>query len=234
MKKTAITLCVLGLSAFVVAQEKPSSDAPKKDAPAPAKKTDATPAAEGKQDAEKPSADAEKMMEALAKKLTTTDKLIREMSEAALLKAGKAAVPTLNVLATGQDKPLADAAKKLVERIQRGAERPATAGGGQGGANERMEKLIKDLNLDEKKTQKLKDLQTSARDRMREIMESVGSGEMSREEAGAAMQEAREEMKGDLKKSGFSDEEIKKIEDSFRPGRGQGGGMRRMGGGGGG
>ena len=232
MKKMLALFACVGLSTLSFAQDKPAKPTEKPAAPAPA-----APAA-GKVEAVKASPEAEALMLALAKKLADKDGMIRDMSEAALLKAGKASLPTLNALASGQDKDVAAAAKKLADRIEKGGDRPQ--GGMRGGdATARLDGLAKELNLDEKKTQKLKDAQKAATDKMGEIREATMNGEMSREEAMAAMMEAREEIKTDLKKSGFSDEEIKKIESSLLGGRmgggrGQGGGGGRGGRGGGG
>ncbi len=221
MKKMLALFACVGLSTLSFAQDKPAGDKPAEKAPAPAAKPEAA----------KATPEAEALMLALAKKLADKDGMIRDMSEAALLKAGKASLPTLNALASGQDKDVAAAAKKLADRIEKGGDRPQ--GGMRGGdATARLDNLAKDMKLDEKKTQKLKDAQKSATDKMAEIREATGNGEMSREEAMAAMMEAREEIKTDLKKSGFSDDEIKKIESSLLGGGRMGGGGGRGGRGG--
>src|SRR5262245_33754154 len=56
----------------------------------------------------------------LAKKIVDAQPAIRSSAEAALVQIGKPAIGTLTALSTGSDKALADAAKKLIERINRG------------------------------------------------------------------------------------------------------------------
>jgi hypothetical protein len=230
MKKLTTALCCLTLTLAAVAQDGAPVGAPKKDdkAATPPALAKAEPA---KQDA-KLSKEAEEWVTTLAKRITDKDAVIRDTSIAGVEKAGKPALPILNILATGQDKVLAEAAKKLAEKIEKGA--PAA---GRMDRTAAVDDLAKKLNLDEKKTQKLKDAQKTSQDKFAEIMDAMRNGEMQRDEVRAAMEEAREEIKSDLKKNGFTDDEIKQIEQSMMQGRrmgGGGGGRRGEGGGGGG
>ncbi len=229
MKKLPFAI-VMALSAVVaVAQE----GAP---AGAPAKKPVAA------QDAAKPApldAAAEAWVKTLAAKIADSNVVIRDSSVAAVEKVGKPALPILNAQATGTDKALADASKKLAERIEKGTPaRGAMAASGQ----KSLDDIAKELKLDEKKTEKLKETQKAAQDKMREMMEAMRSGELSREEMMSEMQAFRDELKTDLRKF-LSEDEAKKVEESLggsiMGGRGMGGGRggqggnRRPGGGGG-
>lgn len=227
MKKLPIAL-VMALSAVVaVAQEGAPAGAPKK-AAAPA----------AAQDAAKPAAldaAAEAWVKTLAAKIADGNTVIRDSSVAAIEKVGKPALPVLNALATGTDKALADAAKKLAERIEKGQtgnDRRAMAGG----QMKTVDDVAKELKLDDKKTEQLKELQKTAQDKMREMMEAMRSGELSREEMMSEMQAFRDELKGDLRKF-LSEDEAKKVEESLggsiMGGRGMGGGRGGQGGGGG-
>ena len=228
MKKLPIAL-VMALSAVVaVAQEGAPAGAPKK-AAAPATAA---------QDAAKPAAldaAAEAWVKTLAAKIADGNTVIRDSSVAAIEKVGKPALPVLNALATGTDKALADAAKKLAERIEKGQtgnDRRAMAGG----QMKTLDDVAKELKLDDKKTEQLKELQKTAQDKMREMMEAMRSGELSREEMMSEMQAFRDELKGDLPKF-LNEDEAKKVEEalggSIMGGRGMGGGRGGQGGGGG-
>lgn len=178
----------------------------------------------------------------LAKKLADAQPAIRSSAEAALLHVGKPAIGTLTALSTGSDKALADAAKKLIDRINRGPQR------GPGGFQNAMDDLAKELKLDEAKTQKLKDLQKASMDKIRETMESVRSGDMTFEEAREERKVILEDAKKDLRKF-LSEDEAKKVDEAVQrmwqggmggrrgpDGGGEGGGERRRrreGGGGG-
>lgn len=227
MKKLPIAL-VMALSAVVaVAQEGAPAGAPKK-AAAPATAA---------QDAAKPAAldaAAEAWVKTLAAKIADGNTVIRDSSVAAIEKVGKPALPVLNALATGTDKALADAAKKLAERIEKGQtgnDRRAMAGG----QMKTVDDVAKELKLDDKKTEQLKELQKTAQDKMREMMEAMRSGELSREEMMSEMQAFRDELKGDLRKF-LNEDEAKKVEEalggSIMGGRGMGGGRGGQGGGG--
>ena len=227
MKKLPIAL-VMALSAVVaVAQEGAPAGAPKK-AAAPATAA---------QDAAKPAAldaAAEAWVKTLAAKIADGNTVIRDSSVAAIEKVGKPALPVLNALATGTDKALADAAKKLAERIEKGQtgnDRRAMAGG----QMKTLDDVAKELKLDDKKTEQLKELQKTAQDKMREMMEAMRSGELSREEMMSEMQAFRDELKGDLCKF-LNEDEAKKVEEalggSIMGGRGMGGGRGGQGGGG--
>jgi len=243
MKTLLIAVCCTSLTAGLLAQEPVPT--PKETKPEAAK-------AEPKKDEVKVSKEAEELIRSLAAKLVDKDEVVRRLSEGALLGAGKASLPELNRLATGTDKVLGEAAKNLALRIERQAERrPATMA-------DRVKDLSKEMNLDEKKSKKLEEVSKATQDRMQELMDAMRNGEMGRDELRVAMQEAREEATADLKKNGFSEEEIKKVEQSLMQsfgrfnrggagggagggeggggggGGGPGGGRRRMGGGGGG
>lgn len=229
MKKLPIAL-VMALSAVVaVAQEGAPAGAPKK-AAAPA----------AAQDAAKPAAldaAAEAWVKTLAAKIADGNTVIRDSSVAAIEKVGKPALPVLNALATGTDKALADAAKKLAERIEKGQTGQDRRGMMAGGQMKTVDDVAKELKLDDKKTEQLKELQKTAQDKMREMMEAMRSGELSREEMMSEMQAFRDELKGDLRKF-LSEDEAKKVEESLggsiMGGRGMGGGRGGQGGGGGG
>lgn len=224
MKKLTTAVCCLTLSLGAFAQEKegaPVGAPPKKDpgAPPPA----AAKAEPAKQDAAKLSPEAEAWLTNLAKRITDKDAVIRDTAIAGVEKGGKASLPILAILATGQDKVLAEAAKKLAEKIEKGPQ-PQQFG------RQTTADLAKKMNLDEKKTKKLEESVKASQDKMTEIMDAMRNGEMQRDEIRGAIEEARDEIKADLKKSGFSDDEIKQIEDNFL----RGGGMRMGGGMGGG
>jgi hypothetical protein len=230
MKHLMMIVCCMLACLGVVAQE---------GAPAgTAKKPEAAPAAK----AEQLDPAAEAWIQMLAKRIADANQLVRESAVAALEKIGKPALPTLNGMTSSPDKAVADAAKKVVESINRGPQRAAAGAGrgpGQFGA-ERIAALAKEMGLDEQKTQKLNDLHKSMMDRARDGFEAVQAGDITREEFREEMTQHREEMKKELRKF-LSEDEAKKIEDSFgrmgqgggrRPG-GEGGRRRRAGGGGG-
>ncbi len=236
MKKIAWGVMAFALAGLVAAQDgAPAGSGAKKQDAKPA------PAAEKPQDAKKPGEaaaldpEAEAWVDTLAKRIASTNTVVRDSASAGIEKVGKPALPILNKYATGTDKALADAAKKLAEKIQKGPQGPQGGGFAQRGA-EQIDKLAKDMNLDEAKTQKLKDLQKKASDKMRENMDAMRNGDMTREEMMAEMQTFQTEMKSELRKF-LSEDEAKKVEESVRGmfggGRMGGGGGRRGGGGGG-
>lgn len=220
MKRTLIAACCVLASFCAVAQEGAPAGAAKKPESAPAKAEQLDPAVEA-------------WIQMLAKKIADSQAHIRDSAVAGLERIGKPAIPTLNALASGSDKALAEAAKKLVERINRGRQGPG-AGGFGGNMNERVDNLAKEMGLDEKKTQKIKDLQKASFDKLRETFESVAAGDLTREEAQEERKAVFEDAKKELRKF-LSDDEAKKVEESLlRQGMGGGGGMRRGGGDGGG
>jgi hypothetical protein len=216
MKRTLIAGCCVLASFCAVAQEGAPAGAAKKPESAPVAK------------AEQLDPAVEAWIQMLAKKIADSQAHIRDSAIAGLERIGKPALPTLNALATGSDKALAEAAKKLVERINRGPQGPGRQAGF-GNMNERVDQLSKEMGLDEKKTQKLKDLQKTATDKMRETFESVAAGDLTREEAREEMNAYREDLKKELRKF-LSEDEAKKVEDSLLRGGMGGGGMRRGGG----
>jgi hypothetical protein len=175
---------------------------------------------------------AEAWIQMLAKRIVDAQPLVRDSAIAGLERIGKPALPTLNALASGSDKALAEAAKKLADRITRGpqpGEGRFAQGGGERNFGPDIDALAKEMKLDDQKTQKLKDLRKASQDRMRETFEAVAAGDVTREEAREEMNQYREEMKKELRKF-LTEDEAKKVEESFS--RGWGG--RRGGGGGGG
>jgi hypothetical protein len=218
MKRTLFAACCVLASFCAVAQEGAPAGAARKPESAPAAKPEPLDPA------------AEAWIQMLSKKIADSQPLVRDSAIAGLERVGKPALPTLNALVSGSDKALAEAAKKLVERINRG---PQQRGGGNPFGAEAIDKLSKEMNLDEKKTQKLKDLQKVAGDKMRETFESVAAGDLTREEAREEMTAVREDMKKELRKF-LSEDEAKKVEESLTPRGFGGGGMRRGGGEGGG
>jgi hypothetical protein len=182
---------------------------------------------------------AEAWIKMLAGKIADAQPLVRDSAIAGLEAVGKAALPTLNAMASGQDKALAEAAKKVADRINRGPQMAGARGFGRG-TGEGVEGLAKELKLDEQKTQKLKDLEKAGRDRMRETFEAVAAGDLTREEAREEMKQYRDEMKKEYRKF-LGEDEAKKVDEFLdrmgggrRPGGGEGGGVRRRQGGGGG
>lgn len=223
MKRLTLSVMFLALAGFVLAQDGAPAGSGAKPVPPPkeAPKQDAKKAEVAPLD---PAAEA--WVDTLAKRIADANQVIRDSAVAGVEKVGKPALPILNKYATGTDKALADAAKKLVERINRG---PQSAGPmGRQNTADAVDKVAKDLNLDEKKTQKLKDMAKAVQDKMRDSFESVRNGDTTREEAMAEMQTYREEMKAELRKF-LTEDEAKKVEESLVPQRGG-----RMGGGGGG
>src|SRR6188768_2431673 len=148
MKRTLIAACALVASFTVLAQDGAPAGLAKKAESAPAKVEQLDPAAQA-------------WVETLAKRIVDSNQVIRDSSIAALEKVVKPAIPTLNALVSGSDKALAEAAKKLVDRINRGPQGGPGRMGGQGMA----ENISKELKLDEQKTQKLKDLEKAVRDK---------------------------------------------------------------------
>jgi hypothetical protein len=181
---------------------------------------------------------AEAWIQVLAKRIADAQPIVRDSAIAGLEKVGKPALATLNKLASDPDKALAEAAKKLAERINRGPQPGEGRGAAQFGAD-RVDTLAKELKLDDQKTQKLKDLQKAAMDRMREGMDAMRNGDLTGEEFREEMKQYREEAGKELRKF-LSEEEAKKVEESLlrspggRRGGGQGGGEGGGGQGGGG
>jgi hypothetical protein len=219
MKRTLIAGCCVLASFCAVAQEGAPAGAAKKPESAPAAKPEPLDPA------------AEAMIQTLSKKIADAQPLVRDMAVAALERAGKAALPTLNALTSGSDKALAEAAKKLVERINRGPGVGQRQGGNPFGP-ERIDQLAKEMGLDEKKSQKLKDLHKATTDKMRDTWESVAAGDLTREEAREEMTQVYDDAKKELRKF-MSEDESKKVEESLfrRQGGGMGGGGMRRGGG---
>jgi uncharacterized protein with von Willebrand factor type A (vWA) domain len=218
MKRTLIAACALVASFTVLAQEGAPAGVAKKAESAPAKVEQLDPAAQA-------------WVETLAKRIVDSNAVIRDSSIAALERVGKPALPTLNALVSGSDKALAEAAKKLVDRINRGPQGQGRMAGGPGAM---AENISKELKLDEQKTQKLKDLEKAVRDKTREAFEAVAAGDLTREEAREEMKQNMEDMKKELRKF-LSEDEAKKVEESLgRMGGGMGGGRRGQGGGEGG
>jgi hypothetical protein len=221
MKHLMMIGCCTVVSLCVLAQEGAPAGAPRK--------TDSAPAA--KPEPVDPAVEA--WIQVLAKKIADAQPLVRDSSVAALERIGKPALSHLNTLTSSTDKAVADAAKKLVERINRGPQPGQGRGPGQWGA-ERVDSLVKDLGLDDKKAQKLRDLHKVATDRAREGFEAVQAGDLTREEFREEMRQHREEMQKELRKF-LSEDEAKKVEESLgqgmgggrRPGGGEGGGVRR-------
>jgi hypothetical protein len=220
---TLIAGCFVLASFCAVAQEGAPAGAAKKPESAPAAKPEPLDPA------------AEAMIQTLSKKIADAQPLVRDMAVAALERAGKAALPTLNAIASGSDKALAEAAKKLVERINRGPGFANQRNAGNPFGPERIDQLAKEMGLDEKKSQKLKDLHKATTDKMRDTWESVAAGDLTREEAREEVTQAFDDAKKELRKF-MSEDEAKKVEESLfrRQGGGMGGGMRRGGGEGGG
>jgi hypothetical protein len=219
MKRTLIAACALVASFTVLAQDGAPAGVAKKAESAPAKAEQLDPAAQA-------------WVETLAKRIVDSNAVIRDSSIAALERVGKPALPTLNALVSGSDKALAEAAKKLVERINRGPQNQRGMAGGPGFSI--AENLSKELKLDEQKTQKLKDLEKAIRDKRREAFEAVAAGDLTREEALEENKQNMEDMKKELRKF-LSEDEAKKVEESLgRMGGGMGGGRRGQGGGEGG
>ena len=210
MKRTLIAACALIASFTVLAQDGAPAGLAKKAESAPAKVEQLDPAAQA-------------WVETLAKRIVDSNAVIRDSSVAALERVGKPALPTLNALVSGSDKALAEAAKKLVDRINRGPQRGRPLAGGPGNM---AENISKELKLDEQKTQKLKDLEKAMRDKTREAFEAVAAGDLTREEAREEMKQNMEDMKKELRKF-LSEDEAKKVEESLgRMGGGMGGGRR--------
>jgi hypothetical protein len=220
MKRMLIAGCCVLASFCAVAQEGAPAGAVKKPESAPAAKPEALDPA------------AEAWIQMLAKKIADSQPLVRDSAIAGLERVGKPALPTLNALVSGSDKALAEAAKKLVERINRGPQPGQQRGAAAFGAD-RIDSLAKELGLDEKKTQKLKDLQKTTMDKFIEAGEAVRAGDMTREEAAAERAQIIDDAKKELSKF-LTEEEAKKVGESLLRGPGMGGGMRRRGEGGGG
>jgi hypothetical protein len=234
MKQTMTAACCLLVSFCALAQEGAPAGTLKKAESGPVAKPEPL------------DPNAEAWIQTLAKRIVDAQPIIRDSAIAGLERIGKPALPVLNKMASDSDKALADAAKKLADRISKGPQ--PGEGRGQGGGfadrmNERVDALVKDLKLDDQKAQKLKDLQKAAQDRMREGMEAMRNGDLTREEFAEEMRQYREEAGKELRKF-LSEDEAKKVEESLRgPGAGGGrrgggqggeggGGRRRPGGGG--
>jgi hypothetical protein len=209
MKRTLIAACALIASFTVMAQDGAPAGLAKKAESAPAKAEQLDPAAQA-------------WVETLAKRIVDSNAVIRDSSVAALMAVGKPALPTLNALVSGSDKALAEAAKKLVDRINRG---PQPGQGRMAGPGSMAENLSKELKLDEQKTQKLKDLEKAMRDKTREAFEAVAAGDLTREEVREEMKQNMEDMKKELRKF-LSEDEAKKVEESLGRMGGMGGGRR--------
>lgn len=224
MKSTLFVIsCVLASSFCAIAQDGAPAGTMKKAESAPVAKPEPL------------DAETQAWVDTLSKRIANPQPLIRDSAIAALERLGKAALPTLDVLATGADKALADAAKKLTEKINRGGGQPGDRGQRGGNLSERVDNLVKDMKLDDQKTQKLKELQKAGMERMRESMDAMRNGELTGEEFREEMKLYREEVGKDLRKF-LSEDEAKKVEESLLPNMrgGMGGGERRRGGGEGG
>lgn len=211
MKRMLIAGCCVLASFYAVAQDGAPAGAVKKAESAPTAKPEPLDPA------------VEAWCNTLAKKIVDAQPLVRDSAIAGLERVGKPCLPVLNALASGSDKALAEAAKKLADRISKGQMR-----GGPGNLTDRIDTLAKEMNLDAAKTQKLKDLSKAAADKARDGFEAVQSGDMTREEFREEMNTYREDMKKELRKF-LSEDEAKKVEDSINrgPGMGPGGGGRR-------
>lgn len=232
MKRMMIAGCCVLASYCAVAQEGAPAGLAKKAESAPAAKV------------EQLTPEVEAWVKELAKKIAATEPQIRDSAIAGIERIGKPALPILNALASGSDKAIAEAAKKLADRISKGqtGQRNPFGGG--------LDNAMKEMKLDDAKQDKVRELQKKTMDKMREGFEAVQSGDMTREEMREEMTQYREDMKKELRKF-LSEDEAKKIEEAVgrmgggmggrRPGEGGtggggegGGGRRRRDGGGGG
>jgi hypothetical protein len=88
----------------------------------------------GKDQPSKPDPAVEAWVKTLAEKMTDRHDIIRESARQALIAVGRPAVPTLRKLAEGDDGATAEAARKVIARIEHGPDPRAFAGpGGPGG-----------------------------------------------------------------------------------------------------
>ncbi len=179
----------------------------------------------------------EKWVVSLCERLSDANAVIRESAGSALVTVGKPALPHLKKLADMKDTDQSVIALRLIRRIEAGGTPADGRGQGQGAGprdpaaqrqqmEERMKKVGEELGLNEDQMKKVTEAATAAGEQMRELMQKVRDGEMSREEMREQMQSLRDKQFESLKGT-LSDDQISKLRESM--GRGFGGGRRRDG-----
>lgn len=170
----------------------------------------------------------------LAEKITDPHDEIRDSARAALVTVGHPAIGMLKSLESGSDGAKATAARKLINAIEtmhprapvatargdtpspgapRGEGRPGFPGPGAG--PNPFETAINELGLNDKERKTVEDIHETLRAKMREMMEQVQAGTLTREKSREIRKEIHENMMKSMKEA-LKEEQFAKFEEIMK------------------
>jgi hypothetical protein len=169
-------------------------------------------------------------------KITDPHDTVRDSARAAILAVGPAAIPALEKLAEGGDPAKVVAAQKLITAIRHGPHGPGPQGpafgprgpmnpmnprrpdGNRPNPNATLERLLGDLQLNEKQQKGMQEALEVHGKKLREFSEQLRDGKIDRKDVPEAMEKLQKELLADVKKV-LSEEQFKKLQERLPNGR---------------